>query len=1453
MAGRVVTQLIAQGAKSFIEDFVAAGQAVTQLAVRLADAERVRTPQLAPNIEKVRETLDQASDSAARFATDISAFVSSVNEANKSVFGLLQTLESSGRVRTPQLAEQFKAVTTAAERTLVVTLQTVKAEEQLAEQARRVAIQQNLLAQRVNIAGNPNNLGAFNASTAGIRNPSGQQLVDQLRQHTIEADKVAIAEAKKAKAIKSEDDAQSGAQKSGITYLSVLSAIHAASFLASNRTFTLIGSFVTLGLAFSKAGVGFAALGLALGSVLAIFGQIEQGVQRIVQFFTFAVQTIVTGAAAIVAASVAAAGAGVKIAAGVESELALVQAITGSAIPKLQELSAVITTVGLRFGISSQEVAQGASLFVRAGGNIEEAINGATEAIAKLTIASAGELKAAEAARTISTLLKAFKGDNIDAAKAADAVTAAAQRSALTFTEVNQAFQQAIPGSVTFGISLRDLSTIIVALGENLRGTVAGTSFKQFLLDLTNPSKQAREELTRLGVSIVNVADPSKIRPVFDVINDLSRALAGLTQPERIQALNKIFESRAGLAGNLLSKQTVETLQKLRAELDAVSASKVVDVLLLPLNRQLERLKVTVEEVGRAFGGPFLEPIRSATVAAVNFFTSLIGPARLLGQTISVVLTNEGFGALRQKIAEFAGGNVNLSVFLQELVNSFRNVRDVIVSQIIPAIQDFAKTVGSALQLGGATSITKTFEGINKAIQVIGASTAVLIRNFGLLVKEFITGKGEGGKLRDQMELLATALITRVGTSLVTTAIFTAVAARAMIAFGDISSKVAKSIGGILAALASVAEGLSESFVRLGLKAQKGLAGIRAGFALQAGDIEGFKQAAQEIKDLDTLLRAPAAISNPLSRELRGLEEAASGADKVSQALINSLSPEALTAKSNEFITRFQKLGGNIKNELSNLNAQIDEERRKFEVEEPTQGAPGGADVGKLKAAQDKIIEAGHDFARKLNALNEDTATKAQEIATRAIEKIDDIFTKANQQLAKLSRETKERIDELNQAFAQRRTERGLTETLQQDLDRRLQLRTNELELEVEAEQRALETVRLLRSRATEDAQRAFDIQAGAAERSFARQQQAAEQAFSNQQRARDRALEQSQNAEERALQASLKSAADQRKLAQDLASAKTPEERARVQSQAAQAASDAQFAAGQQAQLDALKARHDAQQESQRRQSEIANTAFRNSQEDATLRFRLAAEKVAIDRRRGLEDQERAQREQEELQQQLNREHREDTLLRIRTDNARKLQQLQDDFDEQNHKRQLDRIQREADERRGDIVTERNRQLGEVIENVEQQFRSLQDTQGKTLRGLQQSFDDLIENLDPATRGGAAAQINAVQALINQGISEANAQLDLSREKAQAVIDAARTIGEAKVGLGAGLSAARSTETQVSNVRSMVVSSLTLPPNTIRPNVTVNVTVTDSNASASDIADQIAQAISTRLSISGV
>jgi len=173
-----------------------------------------------------------------------------------------------------------------------------------------------------------------------------------------------------------------------------------------------------------------------------------------------------------------------------------------------------------------------------------------------LQLAAAAQTDEATAAALTARTLTAFNLAGDKAGDIADNLANAANAATGEISDMALGLQQSAQVANQFGLSAADTVTALTELAKaGLIGSDAGTSLRVMLTRLLPASKQAKQEMQRLGVSVTDAA--GNFRPFRDIIDDYNRALAKLTPRQRQSALNIIFGQDAQRAANIIFGQSV--------------------------------------------------------------------------------------------------------------------------------------------------------------------------------------------------------------------------------------------------------------------------------------------------------------------------------------------------------------------------------------------------------------------------------------------------------------------------------------------------------------------------------------------------------------------------------------------------------------------------------------------------------------------------------------------------------------------------------------------------------------------------------------------------------------------------------------------------------------------------------------------------------------------------------
>ena len=241
-------------------------------------------------------------------------------------------------------------------------------------------------------------------------------------------------------------------------------------------------------------------------------------------------------------------GVALNMAAGYEQSMDVLQASTGATGKQMDKLGDLAMKLGADVklpGTSAKDAAEAMTELSKAGLKVKDTM-AATKGV--LQLSAAAGLGNAEAAEVAANALNAFGLAGGKAADVANQLAATANASSVEARDVAASFKMAAAVFAAFQSpavgaeqAMKDLNTAIGILGNmGIKGSDAGTSLKQALLQLTGPSEKSKTAMQALYIA----AQSSAVG-----MDDLSGALGGAK--ERTEALKNM----AAASGIELDKQ----------------------------------------------------------------------------------------------------------------------------------------------------------------------------------------------------------------------------------------------------------------------------------------------------------------------------------------------------------------------------------------------------------------------------------------------------------------------------------------------------------------------------------------------------------------------------------------------------------------------------------------------------------------------------------------------------------------------------------------------------------------------------------------------------------------------------------------------------------------------------------------------------------------------------------
>jgi TP901 family phage tail tape measure protein len=305
----------------------------------------------------------------------------------------------------------------------------------------------------------------------------------------------------------------------------------------------------------------------------------------------------------------------VKKAADFEQGLSNIKAVSGATSEEMSKLKELALQVGQDTKYGATEAAQGIEELIKAGVSMEDIVNGGLTGA--LNLATAGNLELAEAAEIASTALNAFKNDGLNVTKAADILAGAANASATSVQELKFGLSAVASVASGVGMSFEDTNAALAVFAQNgLKGSDAGTSLKTMLMNLQPKTKEQIALFKQLGITTADgvnqfVTADGKFKDLASISEILKKSMGGLSDAQRLQAMETMFGSDAIRAANILFKEGEAGVNQMKAAMAKVTAEEVALEMMNNLNGAIEQLKGAFDTFMISIGDSLMPAVKS--------------------------------------------------------------------------------------------------------------------------------------------------------------------------------------------------------------------------------------------------------------------------------------------------------------------------------------------------------------------------------------------------------------------------------------------------------------------------------------------------------------------------------------------------------------------------------------------------------------------------------------------------------------------------------------------------------------------------------------------------------------------------------------------------------------------------------------------------------------------------
>lgn len=330
--------------------------------------------------------------------------------------------------------------------------------------------------------------------------------------------------------------------------------------------------------------------------------------------------------------------------AGFDDKMRLVQAVTSSTGDQFDALTKTAQRLGRETSSTAQQVADAMIGLGRMGFDPSE-ITSSIANVLDLSRATGTDLS--EAADIAANSLRVFGLEAGKMAQVADVLTATANGSAQTLTDLFEGLKMAAPQAASCGESIDETCAALgVMANMGIKGSLAGTALRKAFIQFADT--KVKGMLREVGVESVDAS--GNLRKMAAVMRDIAVATAKMPTAERLSFMKDVFDVRGMMSGITLAGN-IDEMDKFLARLKDVTGT--ADETARAMDRGIggsfrlfqSAVEGTMNAVGEALNDT-LQPMVGNVTAVINTFTRWVEANKGLVTSIAATVASvTAFGA----------------------------------------------------------------------------------------------------------------------------------------------------------------------------------------------------------------------------------------------------------------------------------------------------------------------------------------------------------------------------------------------------------------------------------------------------------------------------------------------------------------------------------------------------------------------------------------------------------------------------------------------------------------------------------------------------------------------------------------------------------------------------------------------------------------------------------------
>ncbi len=446
------------------------------------------------------------------------------------------------------------------------------------------------------------------------------------------------------------------------------------------------------------------------------------------------------------------------VTAAVGAASAAVTALGGYAVGVGKDFESSMAQVAATMGITKDTVEDGVNSYdllkEAAAAAGESTTFSASEAADALNYLALAGYDAAKAADALPAVLDLAAAGGLDLAYASDLATDAmaalgieatsenltrfGDEMAKTASKANTSVAQLGEAVLTVGGTAKSLAggttELNAALGvlanRGIKGSEGGTALRNMILALSAPTDKAACAMAELGLEVFDAA--GNMRPMNEIFKDLDSALSGMSEGEKTQVLNEIFNkvdlksAQAMLAG---CSEEFDALTDALGDCDG-AMSQMADTMNDTLEGDLKSLSSKAEAFGISIYEGINEPMRELAQLGGEYISQLTDAFK-----------EGGFEGLAESLGDVLGQAITkLSEYLPSVLEMGTAIVENLIIGLVSNIDGISQSA-SQIMMTLLGSVTEIFPKLLVAgVEIMTSLTQGMARSASKLSKAAIEG-----------------------------------------------------------------------------------------------------------------------------------------------------------------------------------------------------------------------------------------------------------------------------------------------------------------------------------------------------------------------------------------------------------------------------------------------------------------------------------------------------------------------------------------------------------------------------------------------------------------------------------------------------------------------------------------------------------------------------------------